>query len=417
MPMQDMTPPSADRSIRNIPVSNKPQAEGRSLPPAHYPGPRHSRRVWWWIAGVALACAAASVLLSTVFAGASVVLYPKTQTITPPATIVAQPNAPTGMLSYQTMNVKQSASTTVAASGVQRVSKLASGVITIFNAYSTASQPLVAKTRFAAPDGKIYRIQTALVVTGAVKKADGTLTPGSTTATVYADAPGAAYNRAEPTRFTLPGFAGKPQYATIYAQSLGALGGGFVGEQPMVAPAEMAKAQQLLHNQLEAAVASAAQTNLPSGFASVAHSLDVVYGDITQTPGTGSAVVLSQTAQGIEAIVRGSDLAVALATQVASGYRGEAIDFADLSQITLSVSGDTKPVGALTIGLSGTSTLVWQFDADAVKQALLGKKKSEFETIIKTFQPAVERAALTVRPFWEPTLPADPNRLSVTASQ
>ena len=435
--MQDMTPPIShgDRSIRNIPLSNKPQrlpagqtgsirpepvddTKWRDVPPLKRPKrQRRLRLVLWFVLGVALICIAVGLLLSTVFAGASVVLYPKTQTVTPPATVSAQPNAPAGVLSYQTVRVTQFATTTTSASGTQHVSKVATGIITIFNVYSTANQPLVAKTRFAAPDGKIYRIQSPVVVPGATKKADGTLTPGSTTASVYADVAGASYNLAQATHFNLPGFAGKPQYATFYAQSQGAITGGFVGDQPAVAAADMTKAQATLQNQLNAAVTTASVANIPSGFLPIANSLSIIYSDIVQTQGADNTVILSQSANGTSAIMRAQDLAAALATQKVDGYNGEAIDFVDSEKITLSVPSGTKPVGELTVLLAGTPVLVWQFDPDVIKQTLLGKNKSDYESIIKTFAPSVERATLTIRPFWESVIPTDQGKLGVTAGQ
>src|SRR3989344_8299374 len=184
--MQDMIPPQIGRSIRNIPVSNKPQRpmrpkpieqgeeEFNDAPPPLPRRPRRFRLALWLVLGVALVCVAVGLLLSTVLAGASITLYPKIQEVTPPATVLAQPNAPLGMVSYQTMSTTQFATTTVSTSGMQHVSKPATGVITIFNAHSTASQELVATTRFSAPDGKVYRIRSTVVVPGATKKTDGT---------------------------------------------------------------------------------------------------------------------------------------------------------------------------------------------------------------------------------------------------
>ncbi len=380
-------------------------------------GGRRLRLVLWWVLGVALALGLAGILLSTVFAGASIVLYPKTQAITPPATIQAQPNAPTGVLAYQTMSTTQSASTTATASGTQHITKTATGIVTIFNAYSTASQELVAKTRFAAPDGKIYRIQTGVTVPGATKKAGGTLTPGSTTASVVADASGPDYNRTQVTHFTLPGFAGKAQYTKVYAQSQGAIAGGFAGEQAAISPADMTKAQATLQTQLGSAVAAAAKAQIPDGFLAVTGSLTFSYSDIAQSAGADNTVVLSQSASAVEAIFRTSELAAALAAQTTQGYAGEPVTFVDSSALIVSVPNGTKPTGPLSLGLAGTPTLLWQFDIQAVQQALLGKPKSEFETIIKTFQPGVTRATATIRPFWQSTFPTEPSKLTVVAAQ
>lgn len=93
----------------------------------------------------------------------------KTEPVTPPSSLLAVANAPTGTLGYQTMSVTQSASTSAAASGSKDVSKPATGVVTVYNAHSTASQQLIANTRFEASDGKIYRIRDQITVPGGVK--------------------------------------------------------------------------------------------------------------------------------------------------------------------------------------------------------------------------------------------------------
>ena len=172
---------------------------------------------FWILVGVLVLAAFAGILLSTLFAGVTVSVTPKSAVVTPPATMVAQVNAPVGVLPYQVVSASRTASTTVKASGSTQVSKSASGVITIYNNYSTSPQALVATTRFAAPNGNIYRIKKDVTVPGATKAADGTLTPGTVTATVYADAPGATYNLGQ-TQFTIPGFKGSPQYTKFYAK-------------------------------------------------------------------------------------------------------------------------------------------------------------------------------------------------------
>ncbi len=91
------------------------------------------------------------------------------------------------------------------------------GFISIYNAYSTAPQKLVAQTRFETKDGKIFRIQNPVIVPGA--KMSGTkLTPSSIKVEVVSDAAGKEY-QIGPSYFTIPGFKGSPKYAGFYAES------------------------------------------------------------------------------------------------------------------------------------------------------------------------------------------------------
>jgi len=425
--MRDMNT-KIDRSIRNIPVStNHRRAHTQEIdmeeeteyqPPRMQHRPGKSRTFIWWTIGAVVLFGLAGLVASTLFQGATITIHSKTEPVTPPSSLLAVPNAPTGTLSYQTMSVTQSASTSAVASGTKDVSKPATGLVTIYNAYGTASQQLIANTRFEAPDGKIYRIREQITVPGGVKKADGSITPGSTTATLYADVPGAEHNRPDTTRFTIPGFKNDPRYTKFYAESQGPISGGFVGKEPAIAAATLTEAQNTLKQKLDENIRAAILSNIPAGFIPVDGSLAVVYNEITQTAGANNSANLGQSATAQSVIIRASDLAAAVAKQSLGTYNNEPIAFADSSQITVALSSTNKSTtGPLTLTLGGAPILVWQFDAAAVKEALLGKDKSDFETIIKTFQPAIVKAEASVRPFWKATFPTDESKLTLKVAK
>ena len=412
--MQDMLTPRERGSIRDIPV---PANHHRPLPPIDTPRRQRRGRSWLWIVlGVIIACATAGLLLSTVFEAAQITLYPKTQQVSGPITLTAQPDAPAGALGYQIVTLNATASTTATASGSQQVSTKASGLITIYNAYSTASQKLITNTRFEASNGNIYRIRTGVTVPGGTKQANGNLTPGSVTITVYADQPGASYNITAPTTFTIPGFQNSALYTAFSAQSQGPISGGFVGMQAAVSTADLATAQAVLTQELDTQLQSVASSSVPSGSFVVQNSLSTTYDPPIQSNTNGTTVTLSQHATALEAAVSASDVAAAVATQAAQGYQGGAIAFASPSQVsvTLTNTSSSAPTGPLTLSVSGSLNLVWQFDQNAIKQALVGQPKSSFQKIIQNFEPAVASASASVRPFWRGTFPSDPNKIKIT---
>jgi hypothetical protein len=339
--------------------------------------------------------------------------------VTAPATIAAQLNAPIGTLPYQIITTSRTASTSVAANGTTHATRAASGVATIYNNYSTQSQDLIANTRFEAPDGKIYRIHSVLTVPGASKNADGSLNPGSISTSLFADQPGAEYNRGS-TQFTIPGFKGDPRYTKFYAQA-GSITNGFVGTEPAVASSTLASAKSAMEQGLQNALRSAAATGIPVEFLPVPGTLQITYGTVEATAGQNGQVILSQSAQASADIVRAADLAAAIARQEVQGYNGEAVGFADNTQIAIALASSSKTTeGALQLQLSGTPTLVWQFDPNSLKQALLGKNKSQFESIIQSFAPAIECSPKTpcnasLRPFWKQNFPSDPAKITVVS--
>jgi hypothetical protein len=419
--------PRGDRSIRNVSVSQNPR---RSAPLAEddfaddFVPPRRSRsrlsfKLLLWTIGALIFAAVLGIVLSMLFASTTVTVHPKKlASITPPPTMVAEKNAQPGTLSYQTMSITQIASTTVQALGTETVSLYASGKVTISNAYGTGPQQLIASTRLQAQDGKIYRIREAVTVPGGTKKSDGSITPGTLVVTIYADAPGAEYNRTAPTRFTIPGFKNDPRYTKMYAESEGSFTGGLVGEQPTVSPDELAKAQTTLQTKLDGLIKNAVSSNMPAGFRFVEGSVVTTYGDISRTPGQGKSLTLAQGATASVSIVRASDLAAALARVLSPDYAGEPVAFADPAEITVKVSVPPKNDGeSMILALEGSPTIVWEVDTEAIKEAILGKDKKDLEAIPTTFKPSVVAIEASIKPFWQSTLPLNPAEVVIRVAK
>jgi translation initiation factor IF-1 len=394
--------PRGGRSIRDIPVPasvRRREAEVHSIEEdymeRHAPPRRVSRRGrgrWFLFSliAVVIICAIGGLLLSTLFAGATITVYPRTAQVTAPKTLIAKLNPSPGELGVQLMSSSRAASTTVNATGTHQVSRSAVGDVTIYNGFSTASQRLITSTRFEAPDGKIYKVHEPVTIPGAIKNPDGSMTPGSVSAKIYAESPGESYNRGNPTKYTIPGFKDEPaKYTKFYAMG-SAMGGGFVGTEPAVADSDLTAATDALKQGLSKAAQDSLTAQIPEGYIAVPGTLQVSFSGITQTPASNNTATIAQTATMSGAIVKASDLAAAVAKETVSDYKGEAIGFADAAQISVAAATSTKPGEPITLMLSGTPLLVWQFDPNAIKSALLGKPKADFESIIQSFAPAIE---------------------------
>jgi hypothetical protein len=128
------------------------------------------------------------------------------------------------------------------------ISKKATGIITIYNAYSSQPQTLVKVTRFEAPDGKIFRLVNTVIVPAA-KIEGGSIAASSIDAEVIADVAGESYNIA-PSDFTIPGFKGTDRYKGFYGKSKLAMKGGLVKKGLVVGQEDVSKAEALLKEKL-----------------------------------------------------------------------------------------------------------------------------------------------------------------------
>lgn len=413
--MKDVLPPDDHRSIRSIPVPvnrRRHEASGVRRGPVHDdiewdPPKRKSGRFIWVLAVIVLAILGA-VAASMIFKKASVTIVPNSQVVTLPEKLTAALDAPVGELPFETVTTSNIGNRTVPASGESKVERRATGTITIMNTFSTASQRLIKNTRFEAPDGKIYRIDQSVVVPGGVKRADGTLTPGTLDTTVSADSPGDTYNRTSLDTFTIPGFKGDPRYSKITAKAKTAMQGGFVGTEKTVADGDLTAAKSAIQTELSSSLEEALKSATPSGYILVEKSASVTYEELPRG-GDANAAVISLRGTAVGAIIREADLAAAVARTVdMEGYKGEALRFLDPSAVHPTVEAPYSPgQKTLTVGLSGQTRLIWQVDAGAIKQALAGTQVSALGSTLNRFRPAVADAKASLRPFWQSQFPQD----------
>ncbi len=165
----------------------------------------------------------------------------------------------------------------------------ASGTITISNAFSEASQPLVATTRFETTDGKLYRLVEGVTVPGA-KTEDGKTVPGKIDARVMADQSGTKYNLASGT-FTIPGFKGGPKYDKITAEVKGALTGGSddaSGAKLSVSQSDLDAAKTAASEEAKKAVIAGLDSGLKDGEVALEPSFQVALLGTPSAPTAGT---------------------------------------------------------------------------------------------------------------------------------
>lgn len=205
---------------------------------------RVRRRLIW---SAATAAVAISVVAPTVaFPRFSVVITPKAETVKVAAlTLLADTNAAApdpGQHRMPAIEVSSEHAVTreYESSGSRMFRERSGGTVLVFNAFSSAPQPLVAQTRLQDSSGRIFRLRSAVTVPGATVS-EGRIVPRSVTAEVLADEPGEAYN-VGPSEFRIPGFRGTPKYEGFSAKSENAFSGGFVGEAKVVTSSDLERA-------------------------------------------------------------------------------------------------------------------------------------------------------------------------------
>jgi hypothetical protein len=452
--MNDIIPPGGEpmvpprKSIRDIPITKRPnkidellsetadfrsthhaQPQTSEVPPPYQDddnftppkppmrkapkSPSSPRKALWLIALIAILVLAGASLMffrsANVNVTLNIVSIPVDVTATSSADIASSSSS---TLPYKVIPIQKEGTLDVASTGAtKQVDTKASGTIIIYNNYSSASQDLIATTRFETSSGLVYRINKTVTVPGTTVVAGKTI-PGSVTAVVYADASGDKYN-GDKTDFTIPGFQGTPKYSGFYARSETALTGGYSGMMAQVSDADLKQANANLQQSLMDEAVTGINSQKPANYLFFKDGVRTTYTS-TVTPGSAGKATVKGTLS-VEALVFDADAV----TSLINTSLGKQYNFDDLTVLTLSFSPNTTSFissPTLNIELKGTLTSGNSFNADDLKRTLAGKSKQQLPEILKLY-PEIIKADAVLHPFWSSSFPSNENKITITVTK
>lgn len=292
------------------------------------------------------------------------------------------------------------------------VAQKAAGKMVIYNAYSASPQTLVATTRFAAPDGKIFRLDAKTVVPGAQVK-NGKITPSSVEAGVTADKPGPDYNLGPIDKLTIPGFRGTPRYAGFYGSFRDPITGGSVGTRAIPTAADIAAAKDKTAQSLRANLENDFLNNRPEEFKIAPGASDIAIKKLsvnTATDQDGNFSVLGEAE--FRAIgFRETDLDALLRELVTKEYPGMAFEALKVDYGNVKANFET---GQLSFSINARATLAPEFSRDNLQASIGGRTVGEARSAILAL-PQLMSARISLWPFWLSRLPASPRNVNIAA--
>lgn len=303
----------------------------------------------------------------------------------------------------------------VSASGVEKVSRLASGKIIIHNSYSSTKQTLIKNTRFEAPNGKIYRIQEAVTVPGYRQEADGKIIPGTLEVVVKADQPGAEYNLSS-GNFTIPGFKNGPQFEKITATLKEAISGGLVGEEPKISEADANRAEAQAQKTLSEQISKKIKSNLPDNVILFDDGLTFNFETLSPEIKDGQTYLVVK-ANAVAVVFDKKKLSQFLAKRWLNNYDGGEVLLSDFSQLDIKFLNkeeiNSSFAGPLKISVAKKDlNIKWVFDESALIEAIKNISNSEMVIVLRQF-PAIENARINFSPPWSNNVPNKTERIKI----
>lgn len=300
------------------------------------------------------------------------------------------------------------------ATGTELKTTKASGIIRVYNNYSTSPQPLVATTRFVSVDGKLFRTPNRIVVPGANYEG-GKLVPGSIDIEVVAAEPGPEYN-IDPTTFSIPGFAGTVKYTAFYAKSFEPIKGGEKKEVPKVTEEDMQEAREILTKKALEESKQALENKISS------EEFIVMDDSISQRIVEFSSLAKNEEEQEkFSAEVRAEARTLAFRKADLESFSKKYI----LSQIfqekelqddSLQIKYFSKKIdlesGKIILEVEISAKIYSKIDEHSLKETIKNKKPDEIVRLLQGF-PEIKKTRIEIWPFLVRTTPEDLEKIFV----
>lgn len=289
----------------------------------------------------------------------------------------------------------------------------AEGRLTVYNAFGASVQVLVKGTRFAAKDGKIFRLKEGITVPGATLKDGAIVSPGTVEAAVVADRAGAEYN-VSPSDFSIPGFSGTPKFGTFYAKSSAVFAGGGTEGNFIANTDDMDKAKKALAEKLGAQMQEYVSANIPQGLIVLdgarVQSDPEFFADIPGKDG-----IFKATLRGKYEIFAFAESDVAALTENKFADKLARMQKTVPGTRVVSYAAETLNAGksALSFTIKVNELVAGSVDEAHLRVRLAGKGEDEIKRILKENE-AIESAEVAFWPFWISLAPDNVKRITIT---
>lgn len=418
-PSQKEVSSTASHQTYSSPVPAMHSYGGQNTPPApsrqyayEYEEPSRSSRKGLVFA-VAIFILAGAFGVSFLFKGATISVTPRNASATVNQSFTAEKDATGAVLGFQVVTVSKEVTKSVPATGQKNVETKASGTIVIYND-TPSSQPLVATTRFETPEGLIFRLDKAVTVPGQRKSGSKTI-PGSVEAVVTADVAGPSYNIGLKD-FTVPGLKGSSKYENIYARSKTSMTGGFSGVQKTVSQSDLVSADGDLQATLKEGLTRDISTQIPADFVLYSDSLTFSFDNTSQVQSTSTLATLQKRGTATAIIFDKGALTRAITAVALPDEVNNPLVITNLAGLDFAYASGSQSLSSsqtISFTLSGKANFVRVFDADKLKNDLLGLSKMDAQAVIASSYPAIGEVWIETRPFWNKTIPTNPDKVSM----
>ncbi len=368
----------------------------------------------WLVVFLIISISALLLIIYSTFGSAQIIIKPQTQQLDFQIKVSASSSNSKVDQSFNVVpgeyfTVEQTESKTVQTTGQKEVAQKAKGKITVFNNFSSSSQPLVATTRFETADGLIFRTPKSIIVPGAVIE-NGVQKPGQIEIEVIADQVGEKYNIG-PSDFTIPGLKGTPKFDKINARSESKMSGGIVGLANIVTEKDFNQAKEELKKNLF--------EKIKKDFKKKALNLVVIetpepaitsFTASNQAEEAATELILSMTAKSSTVAFAEKDILELINSFVQK--TGDLVLIKESLNIEYKNPQINEKGQSLIFNIAVKVRAGAKIDENQIAQKLAGLKEKEIKELIHSIKE-IETAKIILSPFWVSRIPKNPDKIKI----
>lgn len=357
-------------------------------------------------------------IVANYFSSATVSVVPVKQSLHIDQTFSAVKEGSNDTFTFNFISLKEEKTKEVPATEEKKIQRKASGKVLIYNRYDGQKQRLIKNTRLESPDHKIFRIDESVVVPGATIVGGKVTVPGSVEALVYADVPGEEHNIGL-SDFTIPGFKGDPRYTKFDAKSKAdsPIAGGFLGVVKVPSDQVISAAQEQLKEELKKTAIEKVRAEVPEGVTFFPGSMVVKFEEVPQEFSASDTAEVSMLATVFVFFFDTTILTEELTELLPSDVKNNEFIVSNMSSLVFSF---TEPIdnvvlsdiSKISFNISGDAEFLGKIDNQKILEALLGKDKKDFGSIVGA-QNNIHKADAVIRPMWKKVFPTNPSRITI----
>ncbi|MEA1925796.1 MAG: hypothetical protein U9M90_00925 [Patescibacteria group bacterium] len=289
----------------------------------------------------------------------------------------------------------------------------ARGRATIYNKYSSLSQPLVATTRLLSKEGKLFRIVDNVEVPGMSEDE-----PGKIEVDIIADKHGEDFDISAST-FTIEGFKGNPKYEKFEVVSSRSMTGGREPDpskkRAMVTSGDIDNARKKAVETLEQMLEQEVESQISDGKKVL---IDSIEKEIKSASSSHEANDVAESFtytidQKIKAIAFSVEDINFIVMQELEKDMDEGFMMDQVSQVTFKKGIADHESKTLTMYVDAQASSWSILDADKIADGIAGKKENEIKAFLSSC-PNIEKVEITITPSWLTTIPISKDKIEIT---